>query len=133
MNSININNNILIVEDDSINSMLISEILKKANYNVTIAANGKEAVDLVENNKKEFSLIIMDIKMPIMNGYDACLLIKEIANIPIIAHTADVYFSNSEKYKKHNFDKIIFKPSSNNHLIQTVNSFLSRKYHQSVI
>ncbi len=116
-------NNILVVEDDEINSRLINEILSKEKFNVTVVTNGKEAVEIVENNINKFSLIIMDIKMPIMNGYDACLLIKQISDIPVIAHTADVYFNNSDKYKSHSFDEVVFKPVPISNLLRIVHSY----------
>jgi len=115
----NSKNNILVVEDDEVNSRLINEILSRENFNVTVVTNGKEAVETVENNINKFSLIIMDIKMPIMNGHDACLLIKQISDVPVIAHTADIYFNN--------FDEIILKPSPIHKLVKLAH-FYSSKY-----
>lgn len=123
----NLKNNILVVEDDEVNSRLINEILSRENFNVTVVTNGKEAVETVENNINKFSLIIMDIKMPIMNGHDACLLIKQISDVPVIAHTADIYFNNSEKYKANSFDEIILKPSPIHKLVKLAH-FYSSKY-----
>ena len=117
------NKNILVVEDDEINSRLINEILTQNKFNVTLAKNGQEAVKIVKSNTNKFSLVIMDIKMPVMNGYDACLLIKQIEDIPVIAHTADIYFNNSEKYKTHKFDHIIFKPFPIRNLLKIVHSY----------
>ncbi|MBN1252211.1 MAG: response regulator [Bacteroidales bacterium] len=114
------NKNILIVEDDPINYMLLKEILTLNNYNVTIAQNGKEAVKIIKSDKNKFFLILMDIKMPIMNGFEACSIIKKIKNIPIIAQTADILTNTTEKFEKYNFDKVIYKPFSIDHIIKIV-------------
>ena len=125
-NNILNNKNVLVVEDDEINSQLIKEVLTTNKFNVTLAKNGQEAVKMVENNMNKFLLIIMDIKMPIMNGHEACLLIKQLEDIPVIAHTADIYFKNSEKYKTHNFDQIVFKPFPIRNLLKIVHSYTEK-------
>jgi len=82
---------ILIAEDEEINFMLVNSILLKSkifNFEIIRAMNGREAVSICKNNK-DISLILMDIRMPIMNGYQATKIIKKMQpNIPIIAHTA---------------------------------------------
>jgi len=107
---------ILIVEDDEISFLVLSEFLKRDSYNIIRAVNGKEAVTLVKKQQIHISLVLMDLLMPVMNGFDAAKQIKQInPNIPIIAQTAVAYnvrndmdFSsfNSVMVKPLNFDKL---------------------------
>jgi two-component system sensor histidine kinase/response regulator len=80
--------NILIVDDNKMNIMVASKFLKKWRANVDEASNGKIAVDMVNN--KAYDMIIMDLQMPVMNGFEATAIIKQHhPNLPIIAFTAD--------------------------------------------
>jgi len=107
---------ILIVEDDEISFLVLSEFLKRDSYNIIRAVNGEEAVAVVEKQQIHISLVLMDLLMPVMNGFDAAKQIKQISpNIPIIAQTAVAYnvrndmdFSNfnSVMVKPLNFDKL---------------------------
>jgi PAS domain S-box-containing protein len=86
---------ILVAEDDRINFLLIREILSKTGINIIWAANGEEAVEFCRKNK-DIDLILMDIKMPLMDGYEAIKIIKEFKpDLPIIALTA--YASSSDR------------------------------------
>jgi two-component system sensor histidine kinase/response regulator len=80
--------NILVVDDNKMNIMVASKFLKKWQVNVDEASNGKIAVDMVNN--KAYDMIIMDLQMPVMNGFEATAIIKQQhPNLPIIAFTAD--------------------------------------------
>jgi PAS domain S-box-containing protein len=80
--------NILVVDDNKMNIMIASKFLKKWQANVDEALNGKIAVDMVNN--KVYDMIIMDLQMPVMDGFEATLIIKQqYPNLPIIAFTAD--------------------------------------------
>ncbi|MDB5286195.1 MAG: hypothetical protein JWR05_1144 [Mucilaginibacter sp.] len=80
--------NILVVDDNKMNIMIASKFLKKWQANVDEALNGKIAVDMVNN--KAYDLIIMDLQMPVMDGFKATAIIKQqYPNLPIIAFTAD--------------------------------------------
>jgi signal transduction histidine kinase len=79
--------NILIVEDNKINQMVTKKLLDKSDHTCMIAENGLEAIELVE--KLKFDLILMDIHMPVLNGFDASKKIRELGiTTPIIALTA---------------------------------------------
>jgi signal transduction histidine kinase/BarA-like signal transduction histidine kinase len=81
---------ILLVEDNEVNQMVATAILKRFNLSVTLAHNGQEAVEMA--NRDNFDLILMDIQMPVMDGYDATRKIREhlpATEFPIIAMTAD--------------------------------------------
>jgi len=85
---------ILLVEDNKINQMVIKNVLLTYGYRLTIVNNGEEAVQHWKNKSNQFSLILMDLKMPIKDGYQATSEIRSIEKeqsleeIPIIALTA---------------------------------------------
>ncbi|GCD10096.1 ATP-binding protein [Clostridium tagluense] len=113
INENNFNEKVLLVEDDKINRRITEIILKKKNLKVLIAENGKDAIELYD--KFEFSLIIMDINMPIMDGYTATLLIREKElllgkHTPIIAMTAYALSSDRDKFILAGMDDYISKP-----------------------
>ena len=88
---------ILLVDDVDVNREIAIMILEEAGFTVDFATNGKEAVEKVSASKVgDYDLILMDIQMPIMNGYEAAAAIrnlpnKKIAEIPIIAMTANAF------------------------------------------
>lgn len=87
--------NIVVADDDKSNLMLINQILRATGATVYKAKNGKEAVTIFEN-RKDISLVLMDIKMPVMNGLEATKIIKSnYKNIPVVALTA---YSYEEKH-----------------------------------
>ncbi len=118
--------NILIAEDDEYNYFYLREILRQAGVNVFHAVNGREAIHLVkEKNGKEIDLVLMDIEMPEVNGYEATAFIKnEYPRIPVIAQTA--YASMEEKVKclKAGCDAYLAKPLQINDLIDEIRKCL---------
>ena len=107
------NINILLVEDDYISQVLINKICKAMNWKLTIATNGKEALELIENY--QFDLILMDVQMPEMSGIDVTRIIRENekvtgAHIPIIATTAYAMSQNKKDFKNAGIDDYISKP-----------------------
>jgi|GEM_PF-1013948 len=102
--------NILVVEDDRVNQKLAQRLLKRKGYGITMVENGKEAVDIYEDDR--FDLILMDIQMPVMNGLKATEKIRDKAkvNIPIIALTAYAIKGDREKFLKQGMDDYISKP-----------------------
>ena len=118
---------VLVVEDDEISFLVLSEYLKKFNYKVVRASNGKEAVSLVKSREEFFGLILMDILMPLMNGFEAAEKIKKIdKNIPIIAQTAVAFDWNNE-VDFSNFDQILIKPLDFQKLEELINSTVNKK------
>jgi CheY-like chemotaxis protein/two-component sensor histidine kinase len=99
---------VLVAEDDEINFSYLKIVLKKLNVNVIRAENGQEAVDFCKTEL--IDIILMDIKMPVMNGYTAAKLIKEFKpNLPIIAQSAHAVQAEIEEYRDA-FDDYITKP-----------------------
>ncbi|MFI5453767.1 response regulator [Pedobacter sp. UC225_61] len=119
------NETILIAEDDDINFLLIQKILQSKNYKILRAVNGKEAVEICKNNTN-INLIFMDIKMPIMNGFEALELIRQFnKNLPIIANTAYSSFEDKEKIINAGFTNYISKPLNKNEIFYLLNSIFS--------
>ncbi|WP_161805891.1 response regulator [Pedobacter sp. Hv1] len=101
---------ILVAEDDDINFLLLEKILRLKNYHVIRAVNGKVAVDLCKDNLT-IDLIFMDIKMPIMNGFEAFKMIRTFnQTIPIIANTAYSSPEDKERIMNAGFTDYLSKP-----------------------
>ncbi|MDB0011803.1 response regulator [Crocinitomicaceae bacterium] len=114
--------NILVAEDNLINQLLIKTILEKNNYNVYIAENGLLACEELRNNMNFYSIILMDIMMPVMNGFEATEKIrKSIDNtIPIIAVTADVTSNVKKKCFDIGMNDYMSKPFESSELIHMI-------------
>lgn len=108
----------MVVDDVAINTMITRKLLEKYGVIVECAENGKAAVDMFsENGKYYYDCILMDIQMPIMDGYAAAAKIRSgktdyAENIPVIAMTADAFLNDSGNAVRDNFDGYIFKPVS---------------------
>lgn len=100
---------ILVVEDEHINFRYLQEILKKTQANIIRAENGFEAIECAKNNKVD--IILMDIKLPIMDGYEATRQIRQFnKDVPIIAQTAYVMSGEEEKTKEAGCNDYLTKP-----------------------
>ncbi len=115
---------ILIVEDETFNFMLLEEYLSTTKVSILHAKNGKEAVEICRSETK-INVILMDIFMPIMNGYEAIHVIKkEYPNIPIIVQTAFTMAGEKEKSFKAGCDDYITKPVNNKELYATIAKYI---------
>ena len=115
---------VLLVEDNPINQMVAEEILSRAGTIVTIAHNGQEAVELATN--QDYQLILMDIQMPIMDGYEATKEIRQIdryRNIPIIAMTANAMQNDRDKAIEAGMDDHLAKPIDVNRLYRLLHQW----------
>ncbi|MGE0090473.1 MAG: response regulator, partial [Bacteroidales bacterium] len=116
---------ILIVDDEKMNYLYLKEILDLQEIKNMFAGNGIEAVEMIEKYP-EISLVLMDIKMPIMNGYIATKKIKKIKpGLPIIAQTAYAMQGDREKAIQAGCDDYITKPILEQKLIELLKRFLS--------
>ena len=89
---------VLITEDEEVNFFYLKTLLKKTEAIILRAKNGKEAVDIIAEYKGGVDLILMDINMPVMDGYEAMRIIKsKHPDLPIIAQTA--YTLNNDRHK----------------------------------
>ncbi len=121
---------ILVVEDNPINQMVIKMITKKwLNTNVSYANNGQEAVDALKIN--EYDIVLMDLQMPIMDGYEATIAIRNgqaghnNTNIPIIAITADVMESTKLRVKEIGMNDYLSKPIKKETLFDMVKQLVN--------
>ncbi|MEN8154971.1 MAG: ATP-binding protein [Acidobacteriota bacterium] len=111
---------ILIAEDNKVNSMLLEYILKREGFEITIVANGKQAVDQVK--KKKFDIILMDIQMPELDGVEATKIISGFLTEkpPIIALTANAMKGDRDKYIAAGMDDYLSKPFKREILVNTI-------------
>ncbi len=104
---------VLIAEDNVINQKVLTNVLEKSGMKITIVNNGEIAVDQVLYRAKKFDLVLMDINMPVMDGYTATRLIREsdrFNDLPIIAFTALVLDSEVEKMFDSGVSAFLSKP-----------------------
>lgn len=118
---------ILVAEDDDSNFKLIKAIIQKK-YRIEWAKNGSEMVELFKKHGHEAVALLMDIKMPIMNGLDATKTIREMnPTIPIIMQTAYAFNSDREAAMKCGANEVLVKPIT----LTTLRGCLS-KFHPEV-
>ena len=122
----NKNAKILIAEDDDVSFEYIQNLLKKEGLSIIRAANGEEAVITAKENS-DIALILMDIKMPVMNGIDATKQIRMFnKDIPIIAQTAYAMLDDRKNVMEAGCSDYISKPVSKTLLISKLNYFLNK-------
>ena len=114
---------VLVVDDIDINRSLVMETLGDTNLHFIEAGNGEEAI--LKNEQNEVDLILMDLRMPVMNGYRAAEVIKEKgSDTPIVALTASVMNSDLNRINEAYFDGYIRKPVTKRVLVQKLVEFL---------
>ncbi len=115
---------VLIAEDVESNFIYLQELLRPSGVKLIWAKNGHEAVEKVKKHRK-IDLILMDILMPEMDGYEAARIIKSInTGIPIIAQTAYSLESERDKTRARNFDDYLIKPIWSPQLISAMEKYL---------
>ncbi|WP_127471363.1 response regulator [Thiomicrorhabdus aquaedulcis] len=113
---------VLLVEDNEVNQEVAQEQLRRLGLDVTLAENGQVAVEKALN--KHFDLILMDIQMPVMDGYQACLAIREFnPHIPIIALTAAVMVEDRVKALKAGMNEHLSKPLDSQALFKALGHY----------
>ncbi len=122
---------LLLVEDHKMNQLVARKTLQKQwkNIDLTIADNGQIAVDILKENT--FDIILMDIQMPVMDGYETTHYIRNnmpeaISKIPILAMTAHAHISKDEKFKEYGMDDFVLKPFEPNQLFQKVTTYVNK-------
>jgi len=119
--------NILVAEDTPFNQKFISRLLQRWNYKAVIVENGLEAIKAVNQNK--YDIILMDVQMPEMDGFEATKKIREIeketgAHIPIVAMTAHAMKGDRELCLEAGMDDYIPKPISSNALLEAIQALV---------
>ena len=115
---------ILIVDDDAHSRTTLTDLLTENEFKVITAADGKEALDKV--NKKKPHVVLMDIRLPGLNGYELCRAIKKVegSTTKIILYTAYVDAVNVSKAKEAGADDFLGKTSGFSNLLIAVNNLL---------
>ena len=119
---------ILLVEDNDVNMRLVRLTLKNQNYQFFEASNGEEAI--AQALKEKPDLIILDIQIPRMDGYEVAHALKhshEVSHIPIIALTAHAMKGDEEKALKAGCDAYVSKPLDTSEFRHLVKSYLEKK------
>jgi len=117
---------ILVVEDNTQNRMLVKDVLEFHGYEIIEAEDGQAGIDMA--NKYKPDLILMDIQMPVMDGFTAVKIIRsnpDTKNIKTIAVTSFAMSGDKERIKEAGFDHYISKPIDTRKLPGLVKSFLS--------
>jgi len=117
--------NVLLAEDNKTNQLVVKSILEQIGINTIIAGDGKEAVELYKEHADNIDLVLMDLHMPVMNGYEAAEKIREVsAKVPIVAMTADVILGVREKCEQSGIYHYISKPFNPEQFIQTIKDII---------
>ena len=129
----NAGKNILVAEDNEVNQKVIRKILERNNMRADFAANGKEAIDLFERNTDAYDLILMDLQMPYMDGFQTANYIRKklCNNIPIIALTVGSAHLNYAKCIEAGMNHFIKKPFSERDLLAAIESFSKIQYQKA--
>ena len=119
---------ILVVEDDLSSRLYLNKILEKAGVKIINAGDGQEAVNFVAGNP-DIDLILMDIQLPVMDGYSALAKIREVRkNVVVIAQTAYGLLGDKEKILSSGFNDYIIKPILSQTLIEKLIYNLNKTY-----
>jgi CheY-like chemotaxis protein len=118
---------VLVAEDNELNQRTIAHLLKKEGMLVDIASDGKEAVELFEQNSG-YDLMLLDLQLPLMDGFQSAVYIRKKlkSNIPIIALTAGFYANAQARCSEIGIDRYITKPLQPAELLKNLNYFLVR-------
>jgi two-component system, sensor histidine kinase SagS len=118
---------ILIVEDNPVNQKLIAFLLARAGYSYEVAENGVDALQRIERNA--FKLVLMDMMMPVMNGYDATKAIRanpKTKHLPVIALTANAMKGEDEKCRAAGCSDYLAKPYSKDQILNAIAMLLKK-------
>ena len=121
---------ILVVDDQAVNRVIIKEMFKRYGVIVDEAENGSDAVQKVDSADERYDAILMDVQMPVMNGYEATKKIRAMedlakASIPILAMTADAFADDKIKARDSGMNEHIAKPVDMNKVVELIKQFLS--------
>ena len=121
---------ILLTEDNDLNAEIAAELLQEEGCTVDRAKDGVECVDMLEKAANgTYQIILMDVQMPVMNGYDAARVIRRMgdpqkANIPIVAMTANAFSEDRQAALDAGMNDHIAKPIDMNILVSTLRKYL---------
>jgi signal transduction histidine kinase/CheY-like chemotaxis protein len=118
------NAKVLVAEDNHINQLLISKLLKQYGIEPVIKENGIEVLEVLKTS--QFDLLLLDIQMPLLDGYKTCVAIREAGNvIPVVAMTAYVMDAEKEKCRTAGMNDYLAKPLDENELKKVLQKYLT--------
>ena len=129
---------VLLTEDNELNMEIAEFVLQNEGTVVTKAWNGQEAVDIFRKSSSgEFDVILMDIMMPVMNGYEAAKMIRSLDRedakvIPIIAMTANAFIEDRMRAKEAGMDEHIAKPVDRKLLVKVINELVKHNQREKL-
>ena len=129
---------VLLTEDNELNMEIAEFVLQNEGAVVTKAWNGQKAVDIFRKSRPgEFDAILMDIMMPVMNGYEAAKMIRSLDRedakvIPIIAMTANAFTEDKMRAKEAGMDEHIAKPVDGKLLVKVINELVKRNQREKL-
>ncbi|WP_417451236.1 ATP-binding protein [Kordiimonas sp.] len=119
---------VLVAEDNAINQLLIEKILEQYGWDLAMVSNGREATCMLD--ERDFDLVLMDIRMPVLDGVEATKLIRarddDRADIPIVALTANTMEEDKQSYLKAGMNGVVGKPVDRTVLMSTITDVLNR-------
>lgn len=116
---------IMYAEDNEVNRRLIKQLVSRTGASLTLVTNGAEALEAGTRNGQSFDLILMDIQMPVMDGRDATLALREAGvNTPIVALTANVMAQDIAEYKEAGCNEVMAKPVEKSPFYQMLSRYL---------
>ena len=122
---------ILLVDDNELNREIALTLLEDAGFEVESAVNGQDAIDmLIQADPAHYQLVLMDIQMPVMNGYEAATIIRAmddpiVSSIPILAVTADAFDEDKQKALSCGMNGHLPKPIEVSELFKAMDTMLS--------
>lgn len=127
---------ILLVEDNETNQKLANAVLSRLGHSVVIAGNGAEAIAILA--QEDFDLVLMDCRMPVMDGFEATHIIRSggagirDATVPIVAMTANAMEGDREEVLRAGMDDYLSKPIDTSRMASTIGRWLARRHHTAV-
>ncbi len=116
---------VLVVEDNLVNQKVVTAVLNKRGYRVSVANNGEEALEMLE--KTQFAIVLMDVQMPVLDGLEATRRMRaddRWKTIPVIAMTAHAMTGDREKCLEAGMNAYISKPVHSAHLLATIEAYI---------
>ncbi len=114
---------LLMAEDNDVNALVLGKIIKKWGFTYDRVTNGQEALDAVADG--DYDCVLMDIQMPVMDGFEATVAIKKFAEIPVIALTAAAKLEIMERIEETGFDGFVAKPIDAAELLKKIKDVTS--------
>lgn len=120
---------VLIAEDSSVIQNLARKILEFQNYDITAVKNGEQVLQILD--KEDFSILLLDINMPLMDGMECVRRVralpdKDKANVPIVAITGNAKNYTEEEFKTAGFNDVLVKPLNFDRLVEVVNQLTDK-------